>query len=227
MIKKILSLVLTLVMVIAMGTTASASEMAVESTETKTSNYSEVLDDLIWQESKDIDKIKKEDTYTYTELTEHLAGAGLTQAEITNFIGERPKETRAATEVRYGLFKMNNFTYSSGKYILEPRFSVGLEYTIGSYSPNRIVSLGGAHIFTGKGENCIFTGTIYYKLISGNSFYYSFYGDVYKTATTTVGGGLTIGIGENSSINFNASSTSNYLMNVSRSETYESAGMLP
>lgn len=218
MIKKILSLVLTLVMVIAMGTTASASEMAVESTETKTSNYSEVLDDLIWQESKDIDKIKKEDTYTYTELTEHLAGAGLTQAEITNFIGERPKETRAATEVRYGLFKMNNFTYSSGKYILEPRFSVGLEYTIGSYSPNRIVSLGGAHIFT---------GTIYYKLISGNSFYYSFYGDVYKTATTTVGGGLTIGIGENSSINFNASSTSNYLMNVSRSETYESAGMLP
>lgn len=225
MVKKILSLVLTLVMVIAMGTTASASEMAVESTETKTSNYSEVLDDLIWQESKDIDKIKKEDTYT--ELTEHLAGAGLTQAEITNFIGERPKETRAATEVRYGLFKMNNFTYSSGKYILEPRFSVGLEYTIGSYSPNRIVSLGGAHIFTGKGENCIFTGTIYYKLISGNSFYYSFYGDVYKTATTTVGGGLTIGIGENSSINFNASSTSNYLMNVSRSETYESARMLP
>lgn len=166
-------------------------------------------------------------TIYYTELTEHLAGAGLTQAEITNFIGERPKETRAATEVRYGLFKMNNFTYSSGKYILEPRFSVGLEYTIGSYSPNRIVSLGGAHIFTGKGENCIFTGTIYYKLISGNSFYYSFYGDVYKTATTTVGGGLTIGIGENSSINFNASSTSNYLMNVSRSETYESAGMLP
>lgn len=157
-------------------------------------------------------------TIYYTELTEHLAGAGLTQAEITNFIGERPKETRAATEVRYGLFKMNNFTYSSGKYILEPRFSVGLEYTIGSYSPNRIVSLGGAHIFT---------GTIYYKLISGNSFYYSFYGDVYKTATTTVGGGLTIGIGENSSINFNASSTSNYLMNVSRSETYESAGMLP
>ena len=52
MVKKILSLVLTLVMVIAMGTTASASEMAVESTETKTSNYSEVLDDLIWQESK-------------------------------------------------------------------------------------------------------------------------------------------------------------------------------
>lgn len=225
MVKKILSLVLILVMVIAMGTTASASEMAVESTETKTSNYSEVLDDLIWQESKDIDKIKKEDTYTYTELTEHLAGAGLTQAEITNFIGERPKETRAATEVRYGLFKMNNFTYSSGKYILEPRFSVGLEYTIGFPEPNRIVSLGGAHI--GKGEKCIFTGTIYYKLISGNSFYYSFYGDVYKTATTTVGGGVTIGIGENSSINFNASSTSNYLMNVSRSETYESAAMRP
>ena len=91
-------------------------------------------------------------------------------------------------------------------------------YTIGFPEPNRIVSLGGAHIFT---------GTIYYKLISGNSFYYSFYGDVYKTATTTVGGGVTVGIGENSSINFNASCTSNYLMYVSRSETYKSAAMRP
>lgn len=100
-------------------------------------------------------------------------------------------------------------------------------YTIGFPEPNRIVSLGGAHIFTGKGEKCIFTGTIYYKLISGNSFYYSFYGDVYKTATTTVGGGVTVGIGENSSINFNASCTSNYLMYVSRSETYKSAAMRP
>lgn len=91
-------------------------------------------------------------------------------------------------------------------------------YTKGFPEPNRIVSLGGAHIFT---------GTIYYKLISGNSFYYSFYGDVYKTATTTVGGGVTVGIGENSSINFNASCTSNYLMYVSRSETYKSAAMRP
>ena len=226
MIRKILSLVLTLVIVIAMGTTAFASDMAVESTET---NYSEVLDDLIWQESKDIDKIKKEDTYTYTELTEHLAGIGLTQAEITKFIGEKPKEISAlaATEVRYGLFKMTNYTYSSGRYILEPRFSVGLEYTIGASSPNRIVSLGGAHIFTGKGQKCIFAGTIFYELISGNSFYYSFYGDLYETATTTVGGGITVGVGSASSINFNASSTTNYLMNVSRSETYKATGLVP
>lgn len=217
---KRLLLVLTSLMVIVIGTIVFVSNIS-KGTGTKALTYDEVLADLTWQESKDINEIIKEDTYTYTELTEHLVTSGLTQDQITNFIGERPKETREATEIQYALFTMNNFTYSSGKYILEARFSVGLEYTQGSSSPNRIISLGGAHVFTGKGAQCIFTGTIFYKLISGNSFYYSFYGDVYKSATTTVT------IGEDSSIIFNASRTTDYLMNVSRDETFYSAGMLP
>ena len=55
-----------------------------------------------------------------------------------------------------------------------------------------------------------FGGTVYTNLEDANSIFYTVDGDFYNTGTTTFGGGVNIGLGEGSSVNFNASSTSDY-----------------
>ncbi len=225
MFKKLLSWALAFVMVMGIGTNAFASDEAIEGTEAQALDYSEKLENLTWHDFKDIESIEKEDTYTYTELVEYLTSAGFAEDEIKNLIGPRPKETRA-TEVRYGMFYLTNYTYSS-IYILEPRISVGLEYTVGQSSPNRIVEIGSPHIFTGKGAACKFAGTINYKLTAGNSFYYLFYGDLYKAGAVSATGGASVNIGPVGTISFEISSGDGYITNVSRDITYYSAALQP
>lgn len=55
-----------------------------------------------------------------------------------------------------------------------------------------------------------FGGSVYVNLESASTIYYTIDGDFYNNGTTTIGGGISIGIGQSASVNFNATSTSNH-----------------
>lgn len=180
---------------------------------------------LIWHDISELGSISKEDTYTYDEMLNHLINNGYSYKEAKGLMGERKKSSRASTEIRYSLFRLK--TYSYGSYKLQPRFNVGLEYTKGIAAPNRIVSLQAAHIYTGDGAKCVFAGTIFYKLEAGNSFYYNFYGDIYKRGNINWSIGATVGVEETGSVSATISNGDDFYKNVSEAGRYTSAGLRP
>ncbi len=185
--------------------------------------------EIVYHEISELDTLPISETYSYMDLVKILKEDGYSESQINELI-KTPNlllsySSSSPIFVRYGLFRMNEFHYSGG-YVLQARFSVGLEYS-GSDSPDRIVSLGGAHIYTGAGANCIFSGDIFYQLNSGNSFYYNFYGNMYKAGYVNWGGGIKIGVGQNATIHGEIASGDHYIRNVSETETYYAAGLQP
>lgn len=68
-----------------------------------------------------------------------------------------------------------------------------------------------------------FAGTLKYNLETGNSLYWDLNGDFYNNGTTTLSGGVSIGIGGSSTISFNASVTSGYYSGVCEQSKYRPA----
>lgn len=192
----------------------------------ETQSFESQSEDLIWHDISELDSISKEDTYTYDELLNLLITNGYSYKEAKKMMGKKKLSTRASTEIRYSLFRLKTYTYG-GLYKLQPRFNVGLEYTKGISAPNRIVSLQAAHIYTGDGAQCVFTGKIFYKLEAGNSFYYNFYGDIYKKGNINWSIGATVGVGETGNVSATISNGSNFYRNVSEAGRYTSAGLIP
>lgn len=186
--------------------------------------------DEIWHSLDELDTLDISETYSYEEIEKLFIDNGFNEAEIKRMVGEKPSLRASNTIVRYNLFKMDAYTYTSGisTYKLQPRITVGLEYYDSSTaSPTRIVSLKGAHIYTGLAGKCVFSGTMIYELVAGNEFYYSFYGDIYKAGNISWSLGAEIGIGESASIKGEISSGDGFIKNVSEAGTYHSSGLQP
>jgi len=71
------------------------------------------------------------------------------------------------------------FTNSFRKYELTPIFYIGLFYN-SDLELDKIISIAEPYIRTLGKTECIFKGNIFYKLESGNSFYYGVNGNVHK-----------------------------------------------
>ena len=131
-----------------------------------------------------------EKTYGYEDILKDMKLDGLgTEERIANFKVQHDANTsliipNSTATVRYGKFAMDSyeFTNSLTKYKLTPILYIGLYYT-SNESPNKIASIDQSFLNTSGGSNCEFTGKIFYRLESGNSFYYGINGDVYKTAS--------------------------------------------
>lgn len=61
-----------------------------------------------------------------------------------------------------------------------------------------------------QGRSYAFGGSVYTNLENANTIYYSIDGDFYEHGTTTVSGGVKIGIGDSATINFELSNASNW-----------------
>lgn len=184
--------------------------------------------DLVWHDVSDLDTLSIDQTYTYEEMVEYLSNEGYSKKEIIEEFGLSENNLERGTDVHYTLVKMKVFQYKAGlfsTYDLQVRFTVGLQYSGTNVSPDKMVSLGGAHIYTGYGELCKFAGEIYYKLVAGNEIYYSFYGDIFESGTVNWSVSAKIGIGEDASVEGNISNGNGHKYNVSESETSISAGL--
>ena len=177
----------------------------------------------IWHNLDELDNLDYSETYSYEELEYMLKENGFSNKEIISMIGEE-NISRSSTTIRYSLFRLETYTYNN-TYKLQPRITVGLEYSGNSVSPDRIVSLKGGHVYTGDGAKCVFSGTMIYELEAGNSFYYSFYGDIYKEGDVNWSFGGEIGIGEKTSVQGQISNGSGFEKNVSESGRYYSSGL--
>lgn len=186
--------------------------------------------ELIWHDIADLESLPISETYTYDELENLFIANGYSEEEITKYIG--PKLLTRGTSVRYALMQMHRYYYTTQSldFIVQARFTAGLEYADGATSPSRIVSLEGAHMYTGASgllNQCSFSGNIFYRLAAGNEFYYNFYGDLYKVGTMNVSASVTVGISEAATATITLSNGDGYLLNVSEAETYHAEGLNP
>lgn len=172
--------------------------------------------------------------YSYEEMIEDKYINGLiTREEFQEKINEHRSSLKANTTnsrgiVLYTKFTLDSYEFSKGlfRYELTPIMYVGLYYS-SSGSPDHIDSIEDPYIRTSDGASCEFAGSIFYRLESGNSFYYGVNGDVYKTATTTTSGGGTINIGKSATINFNVTYSNDFLKNVDFDGRYYSRSLNP
>lgn len=183
--------------------------------------------------------IKYEDTLSYEEMLAYMNNNSSTSTKIAEFQenhqsllesqitggSTRASITPMGSQIRYSLFYMTTYTYSSCN--AQARFSVGLLWYDGDQSPDKIVSLAGEHVYTGGGINCIFSGSIFYQLEAGNRFYYSMYGNLYENGNVNWTAGGSIGIGGSATLNASISNGNGFLANISEAETYYSSGMNP
>lgn len=190
-----------------------------------------------------LNEITYEQTYSVEEmlLDKYITGL-ISKEEYENQIKLKNNKFNnnismyaTSTEIRTMKFTMDTHVIKkpyNREYRLTPIFYVELEFgkkgsSTASGTPIRIVSISNPHIYTGDGENCIFGGTIYYKLEAGNRFFYGVYGDVYKTGDISISGGISVGIGKSTTAYLNFNYKNNYIANVSFSDTYYSYAMLP
>ncbi len=182
---------------------------------------------------EEIATFPRDKAYTYEEILADMQRSGSSQEEIGNFVASHMEiQAKATSEILYSQFRMDTYSILHQTlfgfwhiHTLQPIFVVGLEYINNSYSPNRIVSLENAHIYTGDGDPCIFGGSIFYRLEAGNRFYYNVYGDTYETGTTTYSAGLKVGLGEGSTATFGVTYSNNYIANIDFDGRYISAGL--
>lgn len=141
-----------------------------------------------------------------------LAENGYNNEQINAFIGEKQES------IRFFLFKMKTFAYEN-EYKLQTRFSIGIEFNE-KQEESKLVSLGGAHVYTNEGKSCVFNGVVFYSLISENSFYYNFYGDIYKQGNFNNEIGPVVNIGSDYAINNKVSEPDKAIKNISEAESY-------
>lgn len=188
---------------------------------------SKITQELVWHDVDEIATMPYSETYSYEELKQSLLYHGYSPTETAQIIGEKPATTRAAGAIRYNLMYLN--TYNYGGYKLQARFTAGLYYEDGNPvgQPDKIVSLEGAHIYTGSGSKCVFNGTIFYRLEAGNRFYYNFYGDIYKAGQMQWNTSISVGIKQAASVSASFSNGDGFVKNVSESETYRNSTLKP
>lgn len=129
-----------------------------------------------------------EKTYDYEDVLKDMELNGLdTKERIANFKAQHDANTSLITPnstgtVRYAKFAMDSYIFTNllKKYELTPVLYIGLYYT-SDIEPDKIISIDEPYIRTSGGADCVFTGDIFYRLESGNSFYYGVNGNVYKT----------------------------------------------
>lgn len=208
-------------------------------------NIKSSKDKFEYRSIDELENINYEDTMSYEEMLDFMKGNTYTDTEINDFQNQNKKLNSnlvnngelnvyvgvlSGTEIRYSLFYMTTYSYSHGFMQVckvQARFSAGLEYDIGASSPNRIVSLKGEHVYTGGGQKCMFSGTIFYELEAGNRFYYSMYGNLYTGGSVNWSAGGSVGVGGNATLNATISNGTGFIRNISEAETYESSGMEP
>jgi hypothetical protein len=184
---------------------------------------------------KDLMNLRIEDTYSYEEVLIDMQRNNLiSQEDIDSFKANHLDMERVDTTetIRYSKFTMDSYKFTDEyneykEYVLTPIFYVGLLYRNDSPSPQKIVSLESPYIYTGAGEDCKFDGSIFYRLETGNSFYYGVNGDVYKTGNVSMTAGIKVGIGESANAYFEVTFSNNFLENVSFDGRYKSAGLDP
>lgn len=184
--------------------------------------------EVVWHDISELVTLPYDETYSYDEMYYLLSNEGYSDDEINKILRTTDVTTRSNpdVEIRYARVNMDEHVFEED-YILEARFNVGLEYRGNNYMPSRIVSVGGARVYTGAGADCVFTGDVFYRLINGQSFYNNFYGDIYKQGVINWELGLQIGIGEFFSVNASISNSSGFIENVDVGDTYYSAALNP
>ena len=148
-------------------------------------NKTEVIEIYTYEE---LATLPLEKTCDYEDVLKDMELNGLdTEERIANFKTQHEINTKSispnSTEtVRYAKFAMDSYKFTNllKKYELTPVFYIGLYYDSNGV-PEKIVSIAEPYIRTSTGAQYIFDGEIFYRLESGNSFYYGVNGNVYKT----------------------------------------------
>lgn len=192
-------------------------------------NISNQKDINFKEEFVDFDNLEFEDTLSYDEMVSVIEKTR-TEEEIKIFKESNKqsdvfyKSTNKAAkkgEYRYVSWggKISTYKISGKTYKLRAKMDVKLYYETPKSKP-RIEGLSGYHVYTGGGEKCVFNGRMNVHLTSGRSFYYSYYGDLYKTGKTTWNFGGAISIGGFANATATVTYSDSYLKNISVSENF-------
>lgn len=194
-------------------------------------DYVEYVGDIPVISSNDFEKIRYEDTVSYEEMREYLVSIGAAKDEITEFDKSNTMMSRSSAggQLRYSLLRFTKYLVSYN-YLTQLRVTAGMMFypqSNGDYTnPSSIKSLEGAHIFTGDGSKCVFTGTIVVKLVNHNTIYYNFYGDLYRAGQVNWSVGGSVGIGGSASVNSKITNGDGFIKNISFSKTEVLAGIV-
>lgn len=207
--KKYFKIMFTIVCALCVITPWRTPVMAQDTADFDSSKYA-------YHEISDINDLKYEDTMSEAEYIAYLEHIGK-NVEVKKLKASAPMR---ASSYRYSNWAGKKCTYENGVYVAQAMFTVTLYYASSSSQP-KIVGLSDGHVYTGGGiSQCIFSGRINYHLSSGRSFYYTFYGDLYKTGTATWKAGAKVGIGGYAEAYTEVSWSNGHIRNISENETF-------
>lgn len=151
---------------------------------------------------------------TYDELIQEvMKNEKLTEAEAKEFIGVGEKKSVRAT---YRTYKYSVEVTSAYK----PQVVFYCETSEwGNY--RGILSLLNTSLNRGyNGISKQFSGTIYTNLENAACIYFELNGDFYNNGTTSMSGGVSVGVGEKTTVNFSVSSASNHFKYIYKADRY-------
>lgn len=176
-----------------------------------------------YREFTSLDDIRYEDTLSAEEVMNYFKEKGdMKQADEIKERQRTLPTSRISNEKRYVLWRGKTFSYKWGVWDeakVQQRFTVEVTYGKAGTKP-RMTQIAGVHVYTGAGSKCAFAGKVYLKLISGNSFYYNFYGNLYVKGQPNWNVGISVGIGKSATINASISNGDGFIRNISESENF-------
>lgn len=172
--------------------------------------FSTITTEKIAHANNSLDNITSNSNFTISkemtrkELIEHYAkenNVSFTKAEFELFKG--------SIQERAG-YKYRTFSRGIGHGAYMEIYTQGDGWN-SYYSIDRILNVSVKH------SSKSFVGTVYTNLESNSSIYYDVEGNLHNQGTTTVSGGLNIGVGQGGSVNLGASYSSGIYAHISTS----------
>lgn len=165
------------------------------------------LSELLYQSDNNQDiEIHK---YTAEEYKQVILNDENIPSEVKNNMISEVNQTMK-TRVAYDYWTIYANCKVDTGYTCRPYFYTYSSFFTGG-SPKAIIKVQHANIDRNdNGTTKQFSGKLYYNLEASNKLYWDLNGDFYNNGTTALSGGISIGVGENTSVNFSVSYSSNY-----------------
>lgn len=211
-----LMLVLTLFTSICIPTFAvqKTSTVAISDTINLEDSQTTVSEVLTFDEV--VKAIAKDNNISKKQAADQVVSSFIDDSEKTPLTGKFAQSTRSAQAMQAAKVAAASATYRniSAEFTVTSTYKATLRFYCqteeGDYFHAIVKVLNVSMNRNYNGVSKQFGGNVYINLEDPNRIYYVVDGDFYNNGTTTGGGSLKIGLGEGSSLTFNASNTSNF-----------------
>lgn len=203
--KKLVSVLLTFVLVLCSSTVAFAST----DVNIKTSNIQEY--NLSRQTKMNLNDVEVSEVLTFDEITEILAkDKNISKEEAAKIILKDNNQTNSFVQPQSLTYRTlaKDVIVTPFDYTIQLRFYCQTDESYTGWGILRILNVEMFRDYYGTSYN--FVGNLYINLEGPLTIFYIINGDFYEYATTTYNSGVDIGLGEGVNVSFGASYTNNH-----------------